>query len=91
MEQLSLFNEPNPYPATPFDEVVGPKVGYVRRIRPPVKAHGGKYYLARRIVPILLTAPGSPTEYLEPCTFGGSVFLSPVSYTHLTLPTKRIV
>ena len=27
----------------------------IRRLRPPVKAHGGKYYLARRIVPILLS------------------------------------
>lgn len=82
MEQLSLFNEPDPYPATPFDEVVGSQPRYVRRIRPPVKAHGGKYYLARRIVPILLTAPGSPTEYLEPCAFGGSVFLSLPRFEH---------
>lgn len=76
MEQLSLFNEPDPYPATPASEVVGSSAAYVRRIRPPVKAHGGKYYLARQIVPILRTAPGQPTEYLEPCAFGGSVFLS---------------
>lgn len=41
-----------------------------------MKAHGGKYYLARQIVPILLSAPGSPTEYLEPCAFGASVFLA---------------
>lgn len=48
----------------------------IRRIRPPVKAHGGKYYLARQIVPILLSAPGHPTEYLEPCAFGASVYLA---------------
>jgi hypothetical protein len=48
----------------------------IQRIRPPVKAHGGKYYLARQIVPILLSAPGNPTEYLEPCAFGASVFLA---------------
>jgi hypothetical protein len=41
----------------------------VKRIRPPVKAHGGKFYLAREIVPILLSAPGKPKEYLEPCAF----------------------
>ena len=48
----------------------------VKRIRPPVKAHGGKFYLARQIVPILLSAPGKPKEYLEPCAFGASVFLA---------------
>ncbi len=48
----------------------------IRRIRPPVKAHGGKYYLAREIVPVLLSAPNSTTEYLEPCAFGASVFLA---------------
>ena len=48
----------------------------IRRIRPPVKAHGGKYYLAREIVPVLLTAPKGTTEYLEPCAFGASVFLA---------------
>ena len=30
----------------------------VARLRPPVKAHGGKYYLARKIVPILLSVSG---------------------------------
>ncbi|MEZ6128987.1 MAG: DNA adenine methylase [Planctomycetaceae bacterium] len=48
----------------------------IRRIRPPLKALGGKYYLARQIVPILQTAPGPLTEYLEPCAFGASVFLA---------------
>jgi len=48
----------------------------IRRLRPPVKAHGGKYYLARQIVPILLSAPAKVTEYLEPCAFGASVFLA---------------
>jgi site-specific DNA-adenine methylase len=48
----------------------------VDRIRPPVKAHGGKYYLARRIVPILLSVRERITEYLEPCAFGASVFLA---------------
>ena len=48
----------------------------IERLRPPVKAHGGKYYLAREIVPILLTTRQKTTEYLEPCTFGASVFLA---------------
>jgi len=48
----------------------------VARLRPPVKAHGGKYYLARKIVPILLSVRGEVTEYLEPCAFGASVFLA---------------
>jgi len=48
----------------------------VARLRPPVKSHGGKYYLARRIVPILLSVRGQVTEYLEPCAFGASVFLA---------------
>ena len=48
----------------------------IRRLRPPVKAHGGKYYLARRIVPILLSVRERITEYLEPCAFGASVFLA---------------
>jgi DNA adenine methylase len=52
----------------------------VNRIRPPVKAHGGKYYLARQIVPILLDAPGKLTEYFEPCVFGGSMFLAMPKY-----------
>jgi site-specific DNA-adenine methylase len=41
-----------------------------------VKAHGGKYYLARQIVPILLSVRRRVTEYLEPCAFGASVFLA---------------
>lgn len=48
----------------------------VHRLRPPVKAHGGKYYLARQIVPILLEVRERITEYLEPCAFGASVFLA---------------
>lgn len=48
----------------------------IERLRPPVKAHGGKYYLAREIVPILLTTRQKLTEYLEPCAFGASVFLA---------------
>ena len=48
----------------------------VTRLRPPVKAHGGKYYLARKIVPILLDVRTKVTEYLEPCAFGASVFLA---------------
>lgn len=54
-------------------DLVGHGVG---RIRPPVKAHGGKYYLAPKIVPVLLSAPGRVTEYLEPCAYGASVFLT---------------
>jgi len=48
----------------------------IHRLRPPVKAHGGKYYLAREIVPILLGVRERVTEYLEPCAFGASVFLA---------------
>ena len=48
----------------------------IQRLRPPVKAHGGKYYLARQIVPILLGVREKVTEYLEPCAFGASVFLA---------------
>jgi len=48
----------------------------IQRLRPPVKAHGGKYYLAREIVPILLGVRERITEYLEPCAFGASVFLA---------------
>jgi site-specific DNA-adenine methylase len=48
----------------------------IQRLRPPVKAHGGKYYLAREIVPILLGVRHKVTEYLEPCAFGASVFLA---------------
>ena len=48
----------------------------IQRLRPPVKAHGGKYYLARSIVPILLSVRERITEYLEPCAFGASVFLA---------------
>lgn len=48
----------------------------IERLRPPVKAHGGKYYLAREIVPILLSVRERITEYLEPCAFGASVFLA---------------
>ncbi len=50
--------------------------GVVHRLRPPVKAHGGKYYLARRIVPILLGVRERISEYLELCAFGASVFLA---------------
>ena len=48
----------------------------VHRLRPPVKAHGGKYYLARKIVPILFGVRERISEYLEPCAFGASVFLA---------------
>ncbi len=64
------------HPATAIEDICGHIRHKVRRIRPPVKAHGGKYYLARQIVPVLLSAPGNPTEYLEPCAFGASVFLA---------------
>ena len=46
-----------------------------------MKAHGGKYYLARRIVPILLNVRERITEYLEPCAFGASVFLAMPRFT----------
>jgi len=48
----------------------------IERLRPPVKAHGGKYYLAREIIPILLGVRERITEYLEPYAFGASVFLA---------------
>ena len=64
------------HPATPIEAVIGNTRHKIRRIRPPVKAHGGKYYLAPKIVPVLLSAPSNPTEYCEPCVFGGSVFLA---------------
>ena len=67
---------PDEHPATAIEDVVGSTRRKIRRIRPPVKAHGGKYYLAPKIVPVLLSAPGEPDEYLEPCVFGGSVFLA---------------
>ena len=52
------------------------RLAKITRLRPPVKAHGGKYYLAKRIVPILLETRAQVTEYLEPCAFGASVFLA---------------
>ena len=58
------------------DSIAGQIRRKVKRVRPPVKAHGGKFYLARQIVPTLLSAPGKPKEYLEPCAFGASVFLA---------------
>src|SRR5258708_16308286 len=48
----------------------------IQRIRPPVKAHGGKFYLARQIVPIRSSVRARVTEYFEPCAFGASVFLA---------------
>ncbi len=48
----------------------------IHRLRPPVMAHGGKYYLARKIVPILLGVREKISEYLEPCALGASVFLA---------------
>lgn len=71
-----LFEFPDEHPATPISEISDNTRQEIQRIRPPVKAHGGKYYLAKQIVPILLSAPGNPTEYLEPCAFGASVFLA---------------
>ncbi len=70
-----MFAFPDEHPAAVF-EVQQEARSKLRRLRPPVKAHGGKYYLAPQIVPILLSAPGNPTEYLEPCAFGASVFLA---------------
>ena len=76
--QLTLFDDAyaDEHPSTSFDSVCERAACRIPRIRPPVKAHGGKFYLARRIVPVLLSAPGDPTEYLEPCAFGASVFLN---------------
>jgi DNA adenine methylase len=68
-QQLVLFGDPE----HPFQIRSHRRI---HRIRPPVKAHGGKYYLAPKIAPILLSAPGRVTEYLEPCAYGASVFLA---------------
>lgn len=78
-EQLDLFDDASVeevHPATAIEDVVNETRLHVQRLRPPVKAHGGKYYLASKIVPVLLSAPGDVTEYCEPCAFGGSVFLA---------------
>ena len=70
-------NERKPRPVFPdLTSAIKQTRNSIQRLRPPVKAHGGKYYLAKEISPTLLTAPGNPTEYLEPCAFGASVFLS---------------
>ncbi|HUY87318.1 MAG TPA: DNA adenine methylase [Pirellulales bacterium] len=71
--QRSLFGEEPVAPAADASAFHG---CHVHRIRPPVKAHGGKYYLAPKIVPILLDVRAKVTEYLEPCAFGASVFLA---------------
>jgi DNA adenine methylase len=71
--QRSLFGETPVAPAADPSAFSGCRVD---RIRPPVKAHGGKYYLAPKIVPILLSVRAKITEYLEPCAFGASVFLA---------------
>jgi hypothetical protein len=64
-------------------EVPVPTGVTVNRIRPPVKAHGGKYYLARRIVPIPLGVRTKVSEYLEPCTFGASGYRRPYGLPHI--------
>lgn len=71
--QQSLFGDEPALPAADASAFCG---CHVHRIRPPVKAHGGKYYLAPKIVPILLSVRANVTEYLEPCAFGASVFLA---------------
>ena len=71
--QQSLFGDLPAAPAADASVFAGCRVD---RIRPPVKAHGGKYYLAPKIVPILLNVRAKVTEYLEPCAFGASVFLA---------------
>lgn len=71
--QRSLFSEGPVAPAADPSDFADVRVD---RIRPPVKAHGGKYYLAPKIVPILLNVRAKVTEYLEPCAFGASVFLA---------------
>lgn len=71
--QRSLFGDDPERPAADASAFYGTTV---HRIRPPVKAHGGKYYLSRQIVPILLDVRAKVTEYLEPCAFGASIFLA---------------
>lgn len=44
--------------ATPIDEVVGYTRRKVARIRVPVKTHGGKYYLAPKIGPVMNLSRG---------------------------------
>ena len=39
----------------------------------------------------VLSVANVPTEAIQTYLFGGLDNLPPVSYTHLTLPTKRIV
>ena len=79
------FAFPDEHPASPIDDIHIDVRRKIERIRPPVKAHGGKYYLARQIVPILLSAPGDPNEYLEPCAYGASVFLAMPRFERETL------
>lgn len=43
------------------------------RMRPPLKVHGGKFYLARRLVALIDELPH--TDYLEPYGGGASVLL----------------
>lgn len=71
--QRPLFGGEPAAPAADASVFAGCRVD---RIRPPVKAHGGKYYLAPKIVPILLSVRAKVTEYLEPSAFGASVFLA---------------
>ena len=71
--QRSLFAEESVAPAADASVFAACRVD---RIRPPVKAHGGKFYLAPRIIPILHSVRAKATEYLEPCAFGASVFLA---------------
>jgi site-specific DNA-adenine methylase len=71
-QRLAFSDDPAPTIANVRTETLAK----IERIRPPVKAHGGKYYLARRIVPILLDVRERINEYLEPCAFGASVFLA---------------
>ena len=71
--QRSFFGDE---PVAPAADASAFRGCHVHRIRPPVKAHGGKYYLAPKIVPILFSVRAKVAEYLEPCAFGASVFLA---------------
>ncbi|HUY88265.1 MAG TPA: hypothetical protein VMV10_06000 [Pirellulales bacterium] len=60
--QRSLFGEE---PAAPAADASAFHGCHVQRIRPPVKAHGGKFYLAPKIVPILLSVRAAVKRVLQ--------------------------
>ena len=64
--------------------------GYERSSAPAdVKAYRAKPLV--QDIAALIDTVGGPLECLVAHDWGGAVAWNPVSYTHLTLPTKRIV